>query len=182
MTRRIAGVRLGTAVATITVLAAAAFLPASSAAHSRKPAFATGSYVGTTSQGQPIQFKIAKAKCTSPSPPYKLHKATCFVGELYATADYYPKVLEPCSDGSTYSDPLYAASYDLSLSSSGAMTYSVKGLGSTVVENASISMLSVHVKGTKASGTLHQTESYDAGNGTISCDSGPVTFTAKKAQ
>jgi hypothetical protein len=176
----IAGVRLGIVAATIAALATAAFLPASSAAHARKPAFATGSYAGTTSQGQPIQFKIVKGKCDSPSPPYKFHKATCFEGELYATGDYYPKMLEPCSDGSTYSDPLYAASYELSLSSSGSMTYSVNGLGSTVVANASVSSLSVHVKGKTASGTLHQTESYDTGNGTISCDSQVVTFSAKK--
>jgi hypothetical protein len=181
MRRRIVSARLGIVGATIGVLCAAALSPAISAAHARKPSFATGSYVGTTSQGQPIQFKIAKAKCDSPSPPYKLHEATCFEGELYGTGDYYPKVLEPCTDGSTYSDPLYAASYELSLSSSGSMTYSVKGLGSTVIANASVSMLSIHVKGAKASGTLHQTESYDTGNGTVSCDSQLVTFTAKKA-
>jgi hypothetical protein len=181
MVLRITGIGSGIAASTIAVLCAAALSPAISAAHPRKASFATGSYVGTTSQGQPIQFKIAKTKCDSPTPPYKLHKATCFIGEPYGPAAYFPKVLEPCSDGSTYSDPLYAASYELSLSSSGSMTYSVKGLGSTVIANASVSMLSVHVKGTGASGTLHQTESYDTGNGTISCDSQVVTFTAKKA-
>jgi hypothetical protein len=181
MRLRIVGVRLGVATATIAALTATAFMPATSAAHARKPSFATGSYVGTTSQGQPIQFKIAKAKCDSPSPPYKFHKATCFVGKQYAAGDFFPKVLEPCSDGTTYSDPLYAASYQLSLSSSGSMTYSVNGLGSSVVANASVSMLSVHVKGTKATGSLHQTESYDTGNGTISCDSQLVTFTAAKS-
>jgi hypothetical protein len=168
------------AAATITALAAAAILPASSAAHAPKPAFATGSYVGTTSQGQAIEFKIAKAKCDSPSPPYKLHKATCFEGELYGTSEYYPEVLERCSDGSTYSDPLYGASYQLSLSASGSLTYSVSGLGSTVTPGASLSTFTLHLKSTKATGTLHQTESYDNGNGAVSCDSQVVTFTAAK--
>jgi hypothetical protein len=172
--------RLGLVLATTIALGAVALLPASSAARTHKPAFATGSYAGTTSQGQPIEFKIAKGKCDSPKPPYKFQKGVCFVGELYATGAYYPKVLEPCSDGSTYSDPLYAASYQLLFSASGSMTYSASGLGSTITPGASVSMISILVKGSKATGTLHQTESYDDGNGPINCDSQVVSFTATK--
>ncbi len=87
-------------------------------------------------------------------------------------------MLEPCSDGSTHSDPLYAASYRLSLSSSGAMSYKVRGLGSMLTPNGSQTMITIQIKRGTATGTLRQTESYDSGNGPVYCDSKVVKFTA----
>jgi hypothetical protein len=173
---------LGLAVVAVVALGVAAFLPAGSSAHPSRSSIATGRYVGTTSQGQKIKFKIEAEKCDSPHPPFKLHSGICFVGELYNTSlqAYYPKVLEPCSDGSTYSDPLYAASYQLLLSSSGSMSYHVRGLGSTLKPNGSLTTISIQIKHAKATGTLRQTESLDNGAGPVSCDSKVVKFTARR--
>jgi hypothetical protein len=87
-------------------------------------------------------------------------------------------VLEPCSDHTTYKDPLYVASYKLSLSG-GKLSYSERGLGSTLEPGASISSIKLDVRGSKATGTLHQTESYDTGGGDVYCDSKTVSFTAR---
>jgi hypothetical protein len=156
-------------------------LPASSSASATGSA-TTGRYVGKTSQKQPIRFKIASAKCDSPRPPYAFHKGICFEGEIYNAhlQSYYPRVLEPCSDHSTFSDPLYAASYRLSLTSSGALSWTVKGLGSTLTPDGSVSTLTLKVKHSSVTGSLRQTESYDAGNGPIHCDSHVVKFTAHR--
>jgi hypothetical protein len=178
MKNRTAAGRWGIAALTVAALVAAS-LPAGSSAHSAST-ITTGAYVGKTSQGQVIKFKIARAKCDSPRPPYKFHEGICFEGELYNTKlqAYYPKVLEPCSDDTTYSDPLYAASYRLSLSSSGAMSYKVRGLGGTLTPNGSLTMISIQIKRGKATGAFRQTESYDSGNGPVYCDSKVVKFTA----
>ena len=70
------------------------------------------------------------------------------------------------------------ASYKLSLSG-GKLSYSVRGLGSTLQPDASVSAIKLSVRGSKATGTLHQTESYDTGNGDVYCDSRTVSFTAR---
>jgi hypothetical protein len=166
----------------VAAVSAAALAPAGSSAHARAASIATGRYVGKTSQGQPIKFRIVQARCDSPHPPFKLHKAICFKGQIYnpSLSAYYPKVLEPCSDGTTYSDPLYAASYELSLSAKGSMSWRVRGLGSTLTTNGSLTTITVQIKHSSASGTLRQTESYDSGNGPVNCDSKVVKFTAKR--
>lgn len=167
---------------TVAALLGLALLPAGSSA-SGASSVLTGKYVGKTSQGQPIKFKIASARCDSPSPPYAFHRAICFEGEIYDSRSqgYYPRVLEPCSDGTTYSDPLYVASNQLSLSSSGSLSYHARGLGGSLTQNASLSSLTLKIKRGVATGTLHQTESYDVGNGPVYCDSQVVTFTARRA-
>jgi hypothetical protein len=164
------------AAAAAFLLAGAPGVPASTAA------VTTGQYVGKTSQGQPIRFKIVTGKCDSPRPPYKFHQAVCFQGQVYDRKldAFYPKVLEPCSDGTTYSDPLYAASYKLSLTSSGSLSWTVRGLGSTLTSGGSLTTIKLQVKHGKATGTLRQTESYDTGAGAVSCDSKTITFTAHR--
>ena len=157
-------------------------LATTSAAAAKVSSVKTGRYVGTTSQGQPIKFKIERSHCDSPRPPYKLHSATCFQGQVYDPKldAYYPKVLEPCSDGTTYADPLYAASYQLSLTASGFLSYTVHGLGGTLTPNGSLSTFKLQLKGSRASGTLRQTESYNTGAGNVDCDSKTVRFTAHR--
>jgi hypothetical protein len=159
-------------------LTGSAVVPAVSSAGG--PSFKTGRYQGKTSQGQTIKFSIVKSTCDSPRPPYAFHKAYCFKGLISnpKLQAYYPTVLEPCSDHTTYKDPLYVASYKLSLSG-GKLSYSERGLGSTLEPGGSISSIKLAVRGSKATGTLHQTESYDTGNGDVYCDSKTVSFTAR---
>jgi hypothetical protein len=168
---------------TAIVAAVMAIAPLAAAATATAPhRFATGRYVGKTSQGQPIKFKIEAARCDSPRPPYKFHSAICFQGEVYnAKLDsFFPKVIEPCSQGAAESDPLYVASYQLSLTSSGLLSYTVHGLGLTLTPNGSLSTFKLQIKGSRASGTLRQTESYDSGAGDTYCDSKTVSFTARR--
>lgn len=169
------------------VLAVAALLAlggllATAAVSRGATAFATGTYVGRTAQKQVIRFKVAAAKCDSPRPPYAFHRGICFEGVVYNArlAEYYPLVQEPCSDGTTYSDPLYVASYNLSFTSTGYLKYTVRGLGLTLTDNGSLSTMTIQVKGRTATGSLHQTESYDTGNGPVYCDSKVVKFTAHR--
>jgi hypothetical protein len=168
--------------AVVAVLATMVALSAGAGAAAATPRVATGRYVGKTSQGQAFKFKIESARCDSPRPPFTFHSALCFQGEISnrKLSEYYPKVLEPCSNGTTYSDALYAASYQLSLTSAGFLSYTVHGLGLTLQPNASLTTIKLQVKGSRASGTLRQTESYDTGAGDVYCDSKTVTFTARK--
>jgi hypothetical protein len=97
---------------------------------------------------------------------------------------YFPTVTEPCAsaDVQPLVDPLFAASYRLSLSSTGHLTWDVKGLGQVITDNGSDSRFTLKVTGSKASGTVRQTEQVDDNGATVLCDSGAVTFTAKLAK
>jgi hypothetical protein len=147
-----------------------------------KARFQTGQYVGKTSQGQPIKFKIKQGRCDSPRPPYAFHSGICFEGEVYDRKldSFYPKVIEPCSQGAAESDSLYVASYQLSLTSSGFVSFTRHGLGLTLTPNGSLSTFKLQVTGSRASGTLRQTESYDSGAGPTHGDSKTVRFTAHR--
>jgi hypothetical protein len=157
-------------------------LPASSGA-SPGPPFQTGLYVGKTSQGLPIRFRVRETSCDAPTRPFRFRRAYCFIG-VVANArlnGYYPTMIEPYRGGAPpYKDPLYAASYQLSLSGSGRLTWLVRGLGSTLTTDGSLTSLKLQVKRGMATGTLRQTESYDSGGGTQYCDSGTVHFTARR--
>jgi hypothetical protein len=152
-------------------LMAVALLAAGSGAHAaKKLPFALGAYSGKTSQGQVIKFTN--------------HAAYCFVGTISDTKlnSYFPALTEPCAsaDLKPLADPLYAASYRLSLSSTGHLTWDVKGLGQVITDNGSDSHLTLKVSGSKASGTVRQTEQLDDNGATVLCDSGSVKFSARR--
>jgi hypothetical protein len=158
---------------------------ASGARAAKKPPFATGAYSGKTSQGQTIRFTIKRTKCDLPVKPFTNHEAYCFVGTVSSTKldSYYPALTEACpsADAKPLTAPLYAASYRLSLSSTGHLTWDVKGLGQVITDNGSDSRLTLKVSGSRATGTIRQTEQIDDNGATILCDSGSVTFTAQRA-
>jgi hypothetical protein len=123
----------------VLALGAVALLSGASTAHgSSSPPFQTGYYVGSAAQHQTIKFKIVKRKCDAPTRPFKLHSAYCFGVVSSARLDEFcPTMLEPCTPDTTYRDPLYVASYQLSLSKTGHLSWTIRArAGATASHSA----------------------------------------------
>lgn len=184
--RAVAGVTIARAAFAV-MLAAMALLLAPRALANATPRFETGTYIGTTSQHQPIKFRIIKSKCYTSRESSQSggatgapHSGYCFYPLLHGEFDLgYPTINETCSDGSTLTTNAEAADFE-ALLSNGSETYVRKGFDTVDPDPAaSRSTLVVHVKHSTATGTITQVDSSENNGAAITCTSGTIKFTAR---
>jgi hypothetical protein len=149
---------LATAVATL-VLAPGAI------AH--RPVFQTGVYTAKTSQHTTFKFKLvthtAANHCGTKGGVY------CFV----AMSD--PSMDEQCADGTHYGAGLFAVPNGF-MSWRGSFAYHQNAQDSSPLID-----FHAHASGAKVTGSFREVDPNSGPNGMVSCDSGTVTFTAKRA-
>jgi hypothetical protein len=154
MLRR-AGLPLFAALATASILAPAA--------DAHRTSFAAGTYTASTAQSTTFRFRIIAH--TSTNNCGSKAGAHCFV----ALSD--PSIDETCSDGTSYDAGLFAVPNGF-VSPTGHFAYH-----QSVEDSNPLVDFRIHVVGTRATGSLRE----EGPIGTTTCDSGTVTFRAKRS-
>jgi len=147
--------------------AAAAFVLACvPVAEARRWSFQTGVYTAKTSQQTTFKFKIvghtAANHCGTRGTQH------CFI----ALSD--PRLDTTCTDGTTYSDDLFDVPSGF-VSTTGSFSFHQPMSDS----NPRIDF-HAHAEGSKVSGTFREIDPRSGASGMLSCDSGAVTFTARR--
>jgi hypothetical protein len=135
-------------------------------AQARHWSFQTGVYSAKTSQQTTFKFKIvghtAASHCGTKGTQH------CFI----ALSD--PRLDETCADGTAYSAGLFDVPSGF-VTPTGNFSYH-QALSDT---NPRIDFRA-HAEGTRVNGTFRETDPQSGPTGMLSCDSGSVTFTARK--
>ncbi len=146
--------------------AAAVVLACAPAAAARHWSFQTGVYAAKTAQKTTFKFKIVGHTATN-------HCGTkgsqhCFI----ALSD--PRLDTTCSDGTSFSAGLFDVPSGF-VSQDGGFSYhqSVQGANPRIDFRA-------HASGAKVTGSFRELDPQSGPTGMLSCDSGTVTFTARK--
>jgi hypothetical protein len=146
--------------------AAALVLACAPVAQARHWSFQTGVYAAKTSQKTTFRFKIvghtAANHCGTKGTQH------CFI----ALSD--PRLDETCTDGTTSNSGLFDVPSGF-VSPTGTFSYH-----QALSDRDPRIDFRAHAEGTQVSGTFRETDPQSGPSGMLSCDSGSVTFTARR--
>lgn len=156
--------RLLICCAAIAAIAALPSFASAAAGHRKRSApYRTGVYAGHTSTGSRLRFKVLAHSATNHCGVSR--SAHCFIGLKY------PTVAMACPNGEQIKGPFELPSSFIS--KSGRASYS-----QPLEEGQLLVRFKLRLRKRSAKGVIREAEIYDSGEGSVTCDSGRLTFTA----